>query len=251
MYASVNRPVCGCEESLAVAWQLGQCELRLDYIMCFQSSNFRHIILTQHSIIPTQYYWGERERAPPLMMSTALASVRPSLRPRTSRRLRMRDIHVIYADSNSADFAGFKNRVQAQQERDRQTRLERRRQQERERRARETPEERDRRRSLRNQRDRERRRARCAARCASALAQLERVCTCIIIRIRIYIRELAHARPPMSSISLVPTQYYTNTHMNIIAERISARQYKSGSILGIRMYARTYVRSVICAGAYE
>ena len=42
-----------------------------------------------------------------------------------------------------------------------------------------------------------------AARCASALAQLERVCTCIIIRIRIYIRELAHARPPMSSISLV------------------------------------------------
>ena len=73
----------------------------------------------------------------------------------------------------------------------------------RERRARETPEERDRRRSLRNQRDRERRRARCAARCASALAQLERVCTCIIIRIRIYIRELAHARPPMSSISLV------------------------------------------------
>ena len=93
--------------------------------------------------------------------------------------------------------------VQTQQERDRQTRLERRRQQERERRARETPEERDRRRSLRNQRDRERRRARCAARCASALAQLERVCTCIIIRIRIYIRELAHARPPMSSISLV------------------------------------------------
>ena len=41
------------------------------------------------------------------MMSTALASVRP----RTSRRLRMRDIHVIYADSNSADFAGFKNRL--------------------------------------------------------------------------------------------------------------------------------------------
>ena len=116
----------------------------------------------------------------------------------------MRDIHVIYADSNSADFAGFKNRLLfSVQERDRQTRLERRRQQERERRARETPEERDRRRSLRNQRDRERRRARCAARCASALAQLERVCTCIIIRIRIYIRELAHARPPMSSISLV------------------------------------------------
>ena len=89
--------------------------------------------------------------------------------------------------------------VQTQQERDRQTS----RQQERERRARDTPEER--RRSLRNQRDRERRRARCAARCASALAQLERVCTCIIIRtcIRIYICELAHARSPMSSISLV------------------------------------------------
>ena len=81
--------------------------------------------------------------------------------------------------------------TETQQERDRQTRLERRRQQEQERRARETPEERDRRRSLRNQRDQERRRARCAARCASALAQLERVCTCIIIRIRIYIRELA------------------------------------------------------------
>ena len=83
------------------------------------------------------YNWGERERAPPLMMSTALASVRPFLRPRTSRRLRMRDIHVIYADSNSADFAGFKNRLLCQckqQERDRQTRLERRRQQERERR---------------------------------------------------------------------------------------------------------------------
>ena len=41
------------------------------------------------------------------MISTALASVRP----RTSRRLRMRDIYVIYADSNSADFAGFKNRL--------------------------------------------------------------------------------------------------------------------------------------------
>ena len=37
--------------------------------------------------------------------------VRPSLRPRTSRRLRMRDIHVIYADSNSADFVGFKSRL--------------------------------------------------------------------------------------------------------------------------------------------
>ena len=33
------------------------------------------------------------------------------VRPRTSHRLRMRDIHVIYADSNSADLAGFKNRL--------------------------------------------------------------------------------------------------------------------------------------------
>ena len=141
-------------------------------------------------------------------MSTALASVRPSVRP--SRRLRMRDIQVIYADSNS-NFAGFKNRLllkwnQCKHSKKGTVRRDWNdvyRQQERERRARETPEERDRRRSLRNQRDRERRRARCAARCASALAQLERVCTCIIIRIRIYIRELAHARPPMSSISLV------------------------------------------------
>ena len=120
------------------------------------------------------------------------------VRPLTSRRLRMRDIHVIYADSNSADFAGFKNRlvemesVQTQQERDRQTRLERRRQQERERRARKTPEERDRRRSLRNKRDWERRRARCAARCASALAQLERVCTCTYT----YIYTRTHSRSP-------------------------------------------------------
>ena len=106
--------------------------------------------------------------------------------------------------------------VQTQQERDRQTTLERRRQQERERRARETPEERDRRRSLRNQRDGERRQGRCAARCASALAQLERVCTCIIIRIRIYTRELPHARPPMSSISLVINRYVVNVCISII-----------------------------------
>ena len=46
----------------------------------------------------------------------------------------------------------------------------------------------------------------------------------------IYMRELAHARPPMSSISLV-------------AERISARQYKSGSILGIYVRMCTYVRT--------
>ena len=95
-------------------------------------------------------------------MSTALASVPPSVRP--SVLVRLADCAcAIYADSNSADFAGFKSSavemesVQTQQERDRQTRLERRRQQEWERRARETPEERDRRRSLRNQRDRERR----------------------------------------------------------------------------------------------
>ena len=67
------------------------------------------------SLVINQHYggtplkdWGERERAPPLMMTTALASVRPSVRPRTFRRLRMRDIHVIYADLNSA---GFKNRL--------------------------------------------------------------------------------------------------------------------------------------------
>ena len=48
--------------------------------------------------------WGERERAPPLMMSTALVSVRP----RTSRRLRMRDIHVIYAAiSRDTCICGF------------------------------------------------------------------------------------------------------------------------------------------------
>ena len=65
-----------------------------------------------HNALNAMIYWGERERAPPLMMSTTLTSVRPSVRPRTSRRLRMRDIHVIYADSNSADFAGFKHRLQ-------------------------------------------------------------------------------------------------------------------------------------------
>ena len=38
---------------------------------------------------------------------------------------------------------------------------------------------------------------------------------------------------------------------NIIAERISARQYKSGSILGIyvRMYVRTYVRTYVRSSA--
>ena len=35
-------------------------------------------------------------------------------------------------------------------------------------------------------------------------------------------------------------------NVSVITESISARQYKSGSILG-----STYVRSVICAGAYE
>ena len=81
-------------------------------------------------------------------------STRPS--PRTFRRLRMRDIHVICGFE-------FKNRLLLKWSQCKQTRLERRRQQGRERRARETPEERDRRRSLRNQRDRERKRARCAA----------------------------------------------------------------------------------------
>ena len=58
-----------------------------------------HVILCRKVWEHASNYWGERERAPPLMMSMDLASVRP----RTSHRLRMRDIHVIYADSNSAD----------------------------------------------------------------------------------------------------------------------------------------------------
>ena len=47
--------------------------------------------------------WGERERAPPLMMSTALASVRPYV-SQTAHARYSRDI----SDSN---FAGFKNRL--------------------------------------------------------------------------------------------------------------------------------------------
>ena len=37
----------------------------------------------------------------------------------------------------------------------------------------------------------------------------------------------------------------------IIAERISARQYLFSGYMYICSYVRTYVRSVICAGAYE
>ena len=88
------------------------CPISLYYVYKASRSCLLHFLC--HPYIP--HYWGERERAPPLMMSTALASVRPSgvRPPRTSRRLRMRDIHVIYADSNSADFAGFKNRLLSQ-----------------------------------------------------------------------------------------------------------------------------------------
>ena len=50
-----------------------------------------------------------RALASPSIDDVNSSRVRPSVRPRTSRRLRMRDIHVIYADSNSADFASFKN----------------------------------------------------------------------------------------------------------------------------------------------
>ena len=107
----------------------------------------------------------------------------------------MRDFHVIYAAKSAAVEM---ESVQTQQERDRQTRLERRRQQERERRAREIPEERDRRRSLRNQRDRERRRV-----LRYVLLRLRSLSAYVHVRIHIYIRELAHDRPPMSSISLV------------------------------------------------
>ena len=52
-----------------------------------------------------------RALASPYIDDVNGSRVRPSVRPRTSRRLRMRDIHVIYADSNSADFAGFRNRL--------------------------------------------------------------------------------------------------------------------------------------------
>ena len=46
---------------------------------------------------------------------------------------------------------------------------------------------------------------------------------------------------------------YIYTPVCVIAKRISARQYKSGSILGIYVctYVCTYARLVICAGAYE
>ena len=59
--------------------------------------NMRVRIPSIHQLCVSATIIGASERALPLMMSTALA------RPRTSRRLRMRDIHVIYADSNSAD----------------------------------------------------------------------------------------------------------------------------------------------------
>ena len=134
----------------------------------------------------------------------------------------MRDIHVIYADSNSADFAGFKNRLLLKwsqckhskkgtvrrdwndvDNRNRRDVLEKRQRRETEGAVFET-------------RGTGKEDGLDVLRDASALAQLERVCTCIIIRIRTYIRELAHARPPMSSISLV----YVGACVNLLSHRL-------------------------------
>ena len=50
-------------------------------------------------------YWGERERAPTLLMSMEIMYVRAYVpRPRPTARLRMRE-----RCSNSADLAGFRN----------------------------------------------------------------------------------------------------------------------------------------------
>ena len=87
-------------------------------------------------------YWGERERAPTLMMSMAVVSVRPTTYVLMFAHARN---HVTKQDHVTSILV------------ERQQMLERRRQRKRERRARETPEERDRRRNLRDQRDRERR----------------------------------------------------------------------------------------------
>ena len=100
----------------------------------------RSIWRIDHSII-----WGERERAPTLMMSMAVVSVRPTTYVLMFAHERN---HVTKQDHVTSIFHDGVERQQ---------RLERRRQRERERRARETPEERDRRRNLRNQRDRKRR----------------------------------------------------------------------------------------------
>ena len=67
-----------------------------------------YIVVAKIVVNSNHHNWGERERAPPLMKVNG-----SRVRPRTSRRLRMRDIHVIYADSNSADVMTLlvKNRL--------------------------------------------------------------------------------------------------------------------------------------------
>ena len=118
----------------------------------------------------------------------------------------MRDIHVIYADSNSADFAGFKNRLLlkwSQCKHSKKGTVRRDWNDVDNRNGRDVLEKRQRRETVTEgavfeTRGTGKEDGLDVLRCASALAQLERVCTCINIRIRIYIRELAHARPPMS-----------------------------------------------------
>ena len=61
-------------------------------------------------VISDVYYWGERERAPTLLMSMESTCVRTRartcVRPRPTARLRMRE-----RCSNSADLAGFRNQL--------------------------------------------------------------------------------------------------------------------------------------------
>ena len=54
-------------------------------------------------------YWGERERAPTLLMSMEIVSVRAYVRPRSTARLKIRE-----RCSNSADLAGFRNQLVVQ-----------------------------------------------------------------------------------------------------------------------------------------
>ena len=60
--------------------------------------------------MPVYNYWGERERAPTLLMSMeimyVLTYVRAYVRPRPTARLRMCE-----RCSNSADLAGFRNHL--------------------------------------------------------------------------------------------------------------------------------------------
>ena len=109
----------------------------------------------------------------------------------------MRDIHVIYADSNSADFAGFKNRSVTV------------------RRDWNDVDDRNGRDVLEKRQRRETEGAVFETRgtgkedgldvLRDVLLRLRSFSAYVHVRIRIYIRELAHARPPMSSISLVYT----------------------------------------------